>query len=409
MLRQKERCQKISKILSIRGSSSNAADGSIRLEKDSASNDSNEVSRRNRLDDLRPPEIPSVQDLRHVSQQDEHLHSYNIKSSFKNDDHLQLQQRSSVGKAHGNFDRKSLDRVVPESKYLNPSTSAVNKSFKSSPRRGSEGNIRPKDFAGQPIVEAKPTRFEIVFDGKDEAALLAKKEAKIFALRQKNEASRLQVRSKSAGVYRRRESVGDVMEERSIRSMGKTRNDDNSCASSRVSHIENADRNVERGYLYFHEVSQKSKGVSKVVEVCSTNEENSHLGYEGLQHSNEDKKPEPSGAVSPITSVSSKRRASSVGKYSKHMGSRLSNLQQVRNAIAYVCMAGPHLDASRNEALLLLDQYSRGGMVDSDGVPINPVSQFIIMLINSKTLSFRSIYIVHPTTGMDLLNLSLGI
>ena len=355
-----------------------------------------------------PPPVPSVQDLRNAWTKSGAQSG--LKSGAWPDDVVEERPNKKRNQSLGDVIRWSQVQVAPDVKQPAPSpgsTSSPNSRRSQKPNQNNATDLiahaPSKESVGQPKVRGNPSRFEILFDGTSDAKLLEKRrEAKIFALRKNNEASRGHARSKSAGMYRRREASGDVLEERSIHSKGRPRGDEASVLSAGAAKPGPADPGAERGYLYYHDLSQKKKGMPEASDVSSVVSDNKPHHEAEPAAPPAEKLQEPNMVTSPVASVNSKRRASSAGRYGKHAGSRLSNLQQIRNAIAYVCMAGPHLEASRNEALLLLDQYSRGGMPGGDGAPLGPVSQFIIMLFHSKTLSFRSIYIVHPESGTFL-------
>jgi hypothetical protein len=217
--------------------------------------------------------------------------------------------------------------------------------------------------------EHKPvaTKFEISFLEEGEAKLLAmRREAKIFALQKKSDESH--VRSNSAGVFRRRSEGGhvDSLEERSVASASTAKKkglvgdgaSTRSTASARPQPA--AIPAQERGYLYYHDLAQQKPGkVTADPSVIPLVEEEKSSSR--VQETGKDQRP-TAVPVSPVASVGSKRRAQSAGRV-RGTSSKLSNVQQVRNALAYVCLAGVHLETTRNEALLLIDQYSRGGLV----------------------------------------------
>jgi hypothetical protein len=64
----------------------------------------------------------------------------------------------------------------------------------------------------------------------------------------------------------------------------------------------------------------------------------------------------------------------------------LSNYQQIKNAIAHVCLAGAHFDVQRMEALQAIDQAKCGSEQTT------PVVQFVVLFYESNGLSFRGIY-----------------
>jgi Microtubule-binding calmodulin-regulated spectrin-associated len=70
----------------------------------------------------------------------------------------------------------------------------------------------------------------------------------------------------------------------------------------------------------------------------------------------------------------------------------LSNLQQIKNAINLVCLAGGHFDVQRLEAVRAIETYSAG---EDHG----PVTQMLVLVTSSKSPSFKALYAVHPTDG----------
>lgn len=74
----------------------------------------------------------------------------------------------------------------------------------------------------------------------------------------------------------------------------------------------------------------------------------------------------------------------------------LSNIQQIKNAINLVCLAGGHFDVQRLEAVRAIETYSAG---DDAG----PVTQMLVLVTSSKSPSFKALYAVHPLDGKPLL------
>ena len=72
----------------------------------------------------------------------------------------------------------------------------------------------------------------------------------------------------------------------------------------------------------------------------------------------------------------------------------LSNIQQIKNAINHVCLAGAHYDSQRAEAIRAVEYYSV--LTDPESTP---VTQFLVLFYDSNPLSFRGVYTVHPFTG----------
>jgi hypothetical protein len=94
----------------------------------------------------------------------------------------------------------------------------------------------------------------------------------------------------------------------------------------------------------------------------------------------------------------SKDRIQSAGKSRRgDVEQRVSNQQQIKNALTAVCLAGSHFDNQRQEAISKLDQYYASR--ENGGPPSGPINQFIILLFNAKSLSFRGIYAVSPING----------
>ena len=93
-----------------------------------------------------------------------------------------------------------------------------------------------------------------------------------------------------------------------------------------------------------------------------------------------------------------KGRAPSAGRAvpSASYGGRskaLSNLQQVRNAVNLVCLAGAHFDVQRIEAVRAIEQCS---MTVGDQPA---VTQVLVLVSCSKSLSFKALYAVNPMDG----------
>ena len=72
----------------------------------------------------------------------------------------------------------------------------------------------------------------------------------------------------------------------------------------------------------------------------------------------------------------------------------LSNIQQIKNAINHVCLAGAHYDIQRVEAVRAVESYSV--LTDPESTP---VTQFLVLFYHSESLSFRGVYAVHPFNG----------
>lgn len=231
--------------------------------------------------------------------------------------------------------------------------------------------------AAAPAVhrQKEASRFEVNFDPDEEAnAIRVKKEAKMDVLRKKSEE-----RSKSAGVYRRKSEVGggnEGFEDRSVISVPTRRISvkDASDVVSRVSSkstpkntalVVDSHGEMDKGYLYYHELAMQNKGGI----VVRTDEKSMVDGYIAERYGGvlsdvvvaQSVHEEVEGLVSPVPSQASKQRAVSVGRnIGRGGGTKLSNHQQVRNALVHVCMAGAHNDTARNEALQLMEYCSSG-------------------------------------------------
>jgi len=91
------------------------------------------------------------------------------------------------------------------------------------------------------------------------------------------------------------------------------------------------------------------------------------------------------------------------------MANKLSNQQQIKNAINNVCLAGVHFESQRVEAIGAIDYWHLGegaesrrrelqGVVDTS-TPTTAVTHFVILFFHSKSLAFRGLYAVDPFTG----------
>jgi hypothetical protein len=104
--------------------------------------------------------------------------------------------------------------------------------------------------------------------------------------------------------------------------------------------------------------------------------------------------------------TSGSRRASSTGHPGRpipggqELPSRpvkmLSNLQQVKNAINHVCLAGAHFDLQRGEAIRVVELSASGEQSGTAEEDPYSVTQFILLFYHSKRLCFRGVYSVHP-------------
>jgi Microtubule-binding calmodulin-regulated spectrin-associated len=154
------------------------------------------------------------------------------------------------------------------------------------------------------------------------------------------------------------------------------------------------------GYLKQH--MQYKKESSTLQRRHSTNSRQT-LADDDYDQGQELEQEQDSGTVrsrassSSVRSTGSKGRASSTGRASSMVpfGGRskaLSNIQQVKNAINLVCLAGGHFDVQRAEAVRAIELCST---VDGDMC----VTQVLVLVSNSKSLSFKALYAVHPLDG----------
>jgi hypothetical protein len=162
--------------------------------------------------------------------------------------------------------------------------------------------------------------------------------------------------------------------------------------------------------------TKKGSGESKAPEETTTKREKGKVW--DINVNIEPKRPQQRGAsagplqkrahaysnadVGDVSSVGTPRvasdRAQSAGKSRRgDSEQRVSNQQQIKNALTAVCLAGSHFDNQRSEAISKLDQYY--ATRDNGRPPYGPINQFIILLFNAKSLSFRGIYAVSPING----------
>ncbi|KAG5191430.1 CKK domain-containing protein, partial [Tribonema minus] len=59
-----------------------------------------------------------------------------------------------------------------------------------------------------------------------------------------------------------------------------------------------------------------------------------------------------------------------------------SNRRLIRNAIAHLCLAGPHVEEQKARCLEVLDAH--------------PAPSFVVLLAQNKSLSFRGLYALWP-------------
>jgi hypothetical protein len=256
----------------------------------------------------------------------------------------------------------------------------------------------------------RATKFEVTFDEED-AVLKARKEAKMEALRRRSElAPRIQAeqgRSASAGVFRRRGLGGapDSMEERSVGSVRRMDDDHSEAGQSTASRASKVKPSVvrspeEKGYLYYHDQTRGRAGkidIEPPPALEESHQEAIDVSMMELSRPAVPRPDSPGASVAPSVSSHRRQRAASAGRQT---GARLSNLQQVRNALTHVCLAGVNLEATRGEALLAMDLAAgRGSGPAEESVG---ATQFVVMLYHSKTLAFRALYLVHPDSGIQL-------
>jgi calmodulin-regulated spectrin-associated protein len=80
-------------------------------------------------------------------------------------------------------------------------------------------------------------------------------------------------------------------------------------------------------------------------------------------------------------------------------GKAMSNMQQVKNALSNVCLAGGHFALQRDEALKAIDLYHSGQASLLEIRDNAPVAQFVILFFHAKSFSYRGVYGVDPQTG----------
>eukprot|EP00602_Paraphysomonas_sp_CaronLab_P012130 CAMPEP_0185042642 /NCGR_PEP_ID=MMETSP1103-20130426/42465_1 /TAXON_ID=36769 /ORGANISM="Paraphysomonas bandaiensis, Strain Caron Lab Isolate" /LENGTH=1575 /DNA_ID=CAMNT_0027582743 /DNA_START=15 /DNA_END=4742 /DNA_ORIENTATION=- len=90
------------------------------------------------------------------------------------------------------------------------------------------------------------------------------------------------------------------------------------------------------------------------------------------------------------------KRAMSAGRNRSVTNRRLSNAQQIKNALMNVCLAGSHQSVQREETLDAMDDIV--AHIEKAESPSGYV-QFVIVMHQSKMLSFKGLYIVDGHTG----------
>ena len=161
------------------------------------------------------------------------------------------------------------------------------------------------------------------------------------------------------------------------------------------------DKGGDNGYLKQHMQHRKDKDLSSTTlqrrhSTNSRENENQNQDQDFEQDQNTVRSRASSFSV---RSTGSKGRSSSAGKRGSSLvpfGGRskaLSNIQQVKNAINLVCLAGGHFDVQRAEAVRAIELCSTA---DEDTC----VTQVLVLVNNSKSLSFKALYAVYPIDGM---------
>ena len=102
----------------------------------------------------------------------------------------------------------------------------------------------------------------------------------------------------------------------------------------------------------------------------------------------------------------------------KSKSKTMSNVPQVKNAVTHVCLAGTTFQQQREEALQAIEHWTQprtyhlnnhphdndvddetNGGINAETTAVLSVTHFVILLYHAKSLSFRSIYAVDPTTN----------
>jgi len=141
--------------------------------------------------------------------------------------------------------------------------------------------------------------------------------------------------------------------------------------------------------------------------------------------------PQSAGSSRHLTTSRGENLSFARGKLSGRESSRgsargsglISNYQQVKNALTFVCLAGVHAEEDRRAVLNMLDEWNTKARATANpnaniqseeeeeeeegtGNVDTPIliHQFLILLHNNKTLSFRGVYGINSYTG-ELLKL----
>ena len=188
---------------------------------------------------------------------------------------------------------------------------------------------------------------------------------------------------------------------------------------NKINTFEEVERGSEGGYLSHHIKVNKGKIQNQKLEKSNSQDKNEENDRKQIQSENEnddndekndkeEEKDEDDNTVkSRAYSVNSRasqntnnsKRISVGGKASNgsfvlRPQKSLSNIQQIKNAINHVCLAGAHYDSQRAEAIRAVEYYSV--LTDPESTP---VTQFLVLFYDSNPLSFRGVYTVHPFTG----------
>lgn len=161
------------------------------------------------------------------------------------------------------------------------------------------------------------------------------------------------------------------------------------------------DKGGDNGYLKQHMQHRKDKDPSSstLQRRHSTNSRENESQHQDQGYEQDQNTVRSRASSFSVRSTGSKGRSSSAGKGGSSLvpfGGRskaLSNIQQVKNAINLVCLAGGHFDVQRAEAVRAIELCSTA---DEDTC----ATQVLVLVNNSKSLSFKALYAVHPIDGM---------
>lgn len=133
-----------------------------------------------------------------------------------------------------------------------------------------------------------------------------------------------------------------------------------------------------------------------------------------MQSGNSTARPQSTARSNPNISARISTARSSARGIARGSGA-VSNYQQVKNALTFVCLAGGHAEEDRKTVLGILDELNSktqtSAMIRSEEGELNQggkeeeavssvsINQFLILLHKSKTISFRGVYGVDSYTG----------